>query len=79
MHKDKKVAGKLEPSWKLNVGPSESYLDAVTTKAVDHGIKPAKAACTDRIEASDKSTVFHYLGVWRIWVVVDLNELKHII
>ena len=44
MHEDKKVAGKLGPSWKLNVGPSESYLDAVTTKAVDHETKPAKVA-----------------------------------
>ena len=42
--KTKKVAGKLGPSWKLNVGPSESYLDAVTTEAVDHGTKPTKAA-----------------------------------
>ena len=35
---------KLQENWKLNVGPSGSYLDAVTTEAVDHGTKPAKAA-----------------------------------
>ena len=50
------------------MGPSESYLDAVTTEAVDHGTKPTKAALIGlRPQPNQQS--------FTIWVYGELGYL----